>query len=563
MKILRLSIILLSLTISNPEIFAQKSDSGIIKTQITVDACVNGGTASGILAAVALAREGYSVAVIESTHEIGGLLASGFRMAQDVPYPFHLGGLTGEFYQTDINFPPLRHKQGASKYTIAALYDLIEPYRELVTIITDHRLSSVETENGYIKSGLFEYAPPDENGVPIPFRMTENILKVDAKIFIEGSYEGDLMAFSGVSYTVGRESREKYGESLAGVTGIEKFPGVDPYKIKGKPKSGLLNIIHDDPIGKEGDSSRFFMAYNFKLSWEDNPTEKYPGIPVTPPENKNEDVYELLDRYKAAGYTTTWPNENLKREELMTGAIPGSQVNYPDGDWPTRSKIWQSFIDHVRTLTDWSGEDVRLLSDNNERTNGWPSALYVRCGRRMLGDYVLKQQDIQLQTDIENPVCMGYYMVDIYPNRMGVTKKGELVTEGNVWAMVCPGPYQIPYETIIPQKGEIKNLLVSVCISASHIAYSSVRMESTYMVIGESAGIAATIALEKDLPVQDIDRGLLKDKLLKYNQLLEWDGKGYREWRYNFLNDQIRNFPKRWDTNPEEYTKYPVEKLWE
>ncbi|MBV6640609.1 MAG: FAD-dependent oxidoreductase [Cyclobacteriaceae bacterium] len=561
MKILRIICVLLVTNICH-NLFAQNSDGDQIKTQIKVDACVYGGTASGVLAAVALAREGYSVAVIELTHEIGGLLASGFRMAQDVPYADHLGGLTGEFYQTDINFPALRHRQGASKYSIAALYELIAPYKDLINVVTDHRLVSVQKEKSRIKSGLFEFAPPDENGVPIPYRLTGNLTRVEAKIFIDASYEGDLMAYSGVNYTIGRESRDKYGESLAGVTGVKEFPGVDPFKIKGKPKSGLLNIIDDDPIGKEGDSSRFFMAYNFKFSWEDNPTREFPGIPIMPPKNKNEDVYTLLNRFEEAGYHTTWPHENLRRNELMTGAIPGAQVNYPDGDWPTRSKIWQGYVDHIKTLTDWSGKEVRLLTDNNTSTNGWPSALYIRCGRRMLGDYVLKQQDIQLQTDIKDPVCMGYYMVDIYPNRLGVTKKGVLFTEGNVWEMVCPGPYQIPYESIIPKKGEVENLLVSICISASHIAYSSIRMESTYMVIGESAGIAAAIALQNNQSVQGIDRTILEERLQKYNQKLAWDGKGYREWRYNFLDKNTHDYPKRWEKNPEEYLVYPVKDLW-
>lgn len=246
----------------------------------------------------------------------------------------------------------------------------------------------------------------------------------------------------------------------------------------------------------------------------------------------------------------------------MTGAIPGMQVDYPDGDWETRSKIWQGFIDHIKTLTDFSGKEVRLLSDNNEATNGWPSYLYIRSSRRMNGEYVLSQKDIQLQIEIPTPIGMGYYMVDIYPNRLGVLEDGTLVTEGNVWEMVCPGPYQIPYGSIIPKKNEVKNLLVPLCMSASHIAYSSIRMESTYMVMGESAGIAATIALGSNKPVQDIDRKELTDKLKKYNQILEWDGKGYREWRYNFLDNETRNFEKRWNTHPEEYVKNPVKELW-
>jgi hypothetical protein len=368
------------------------------------------------------------------------------------------------------------------------------------------------------------------------------------------------MAMSGVSYRIGKESRKQYGESLAGIIISKEFPGVDPYIEEGNPESGLLSCISSDPLGEEGDSSRYFIAYNFKLAWEETPTDEYPGIPITPPKKKNEDVYELLKRYTDAGYTISWPNDNMARGELMTGAIPGMQVDYPDGDWATRSRIWQGYIDHVRTLTDFTGKEVRLLSGNNEDTNGWPF-LYIRAGRRMIGEYVMTQKDLQLQTDPPTPVCLGYYKVDIYPNRIVVLKDGTLAHEGNVWSLVSPGPYQIPYGAIIPGKEECKNLLVPLCMSASHVAYSSIRMEATYMVMGESAGVAAALALKTNKAVQDIDRDELTSMLKKYGQILEWDGKGYRHWRYNFLGEPIVE-TTRWETNPEEYLIHPVKDLW-
>jgi len=539
-----------------------QTSSGNIKTTTEVDVCVYGASASGIAAAVAVAREGHSVLIVEPTHKIGGLLSAGFRMAQDVPYADHLGGLTGAFYETDIHFPELRHKQGASKYSIAALQKMIDQYGDLIQVIADHRVSSVSVSKGTIKEAIFEYAPADKNGVPSPLRKTESLTKVKAKVFIDASYEGDLMALSKVKYRIGKEGKSEYGESLAGVVISKKYPGVDPYKIKGDPSSGLLSCIHPDPIGNEGDASRFFMAYNFKLAWEANPTPEFPGILITPPQNKNEDVYELLKRYKEAGYETTWPNENFSRSQLMTGTLPGLNTDYPDGDWKTRARIWQAYVDHIRTLTDFSGKELRLLSDNNVDTNGWPSYLYIRSARRMVGEYVMTQKDLQLQTDVPTPVGLGYYMVDIYPNRMGVLPDGTLITEGNVWEMVCPGPYQIPYGALIPKKSECTNLLVPLCMSATHIAYSSIRMESTYMVMGEAAGVAAALAVGSNKAVQDIDRKQLTSKLLSYKQLLAWDGKGYRAWRYNFLDNAIRDFKPRWHDHPEEYSKNPVKNLW-
>ena len=536
------------------------AEKNTIETIIKADLCVYGASGAGIAAAVATAREGYTVVIIEPVHKIGGLLGSGFRMQQDVPYADHLGGLTGAFYAKDVAQPKPRHPQGAGKYNIATLQAMIDEYKDLIEVITDHRLASVKRSKGTITEATFEYAPPGKDGVPVPVRSSDNLIYVRAKIYIDASYEGDLMAFSGVSYRVGKESKQEYGESLAGTILGKKFPGVDPYVEEGNPKSGLLSCITPDPLGKEGDASRFFMAYNFKLAWETNPTEQYPGILITPPEKKNKDDYELLKRYTKAGYHLTWPNENFERGELMTGSIPGMQVDYPDGDWPTRSRVWQAFIDHVRTLTDFSGKEVRLLSGINEDTDGWPF-LYIRCGRRMVGEYVMTQKDLQLQTEPPTPICMGYYHVDIYPNRLVVLDDGTLAQEGNVWANVSPGPYQIPYGAIIPKKRECQNLLVSLCMSATHVAYSSIRMEATYMLMGESAGIAAALAIKENKAVQDINRDELTSLLKKYGQKLEWDGKGYRKWRYNIFGKPVDE-KARWDTNPEEYTKHPIESLW-
>lgn len=540
-----------------------------IKRVFKSDICVYGASASGIFAAVAAAREGYSVVIIEPTHTIGGLLASGFRMQQDVPDPQHLGGMTRDFYEKDIalhkgiHAQTLRHYQGAGEDNIELLQSYIDKYTELITIITGHRLSDVATSGKEIKNAIFEYAPPDKNGVPIPVRASDNLTKVEAGIFIDASYEGDLMAHSGVSYRIGRESKSKYDESLAGVVVSRKFPRIDPYKVKGDPESGLLSPIQEGPIGEEGDSSRFFMGWNFKLAWETNPSEEYPGVTIKPLENKKEDVLKLLDRYVDAGYELTWPHGNFDRNELVTGAIPGMQVEYPDGDWEKRSEIWQSYIDHVKTLTEFTDKDIRLLSNYREETNGWPF-LYMRGGRRMIGEYVMTQHDIQLQTDVPNPIGMGYYKIDIYPTRLVVNDEGIIVQEGDVFVLASPGPYQIPYGAIIPKNDEIKNLLVPLCMSASHVAYSSIRMEATYMVMGEAAGVAASIALKSNKSLQDIDRNKLRSTLMKYGQNLAWDGTGFYTkglWRSNIFGDGSEE-TGRWETHPDEYSKHPVDELW-
>ena len=537
-----------------------KAQHGVIDETISADVCVYGASGPGIAAATAAARDGNSVVIIEPCHKIGGLLGSGFRMEQDVPYSDHLGGLTGEFYKRDLTYPKLRHMQGAGKYNIASLQGMLDEYKNLIKVIVDHRVASVKLSKGKIREAIFEFAPPGKDGVPVPKRSSDNLLKVHAKIYIDASYEGDLMAYSGVAYRIGKESRAQYGESLAGEVLGKTFPGVDPYVEEGNPASGVLSCISREPLGKEGDSSRYFMGYNFKLSWESHPTAEFPGILITPPEHKDKAVYELLRRYTKAGYPFSWPNENFNRDELMTGALPGMQLNYPDGNWAVRAKVWQGFIDHVKTLTDFSGKEVRLLSGINEDTDGWPF-LYIRGGRRMVGEYVMTQQDIQLQTDPPTPIGLGYYKIDIYPNRLLLLSDGKLASEGNVWEMAAPGPYQIPYGAIIPKKKQCENLLVPLCMSASHIAYASIRMEATYMVMGESAGIAAALAIKENKAVQDIDRKALTSNLIKYKQILKWDGKGYRMWRSNVFG-QPKKEVTRWETHPEEYSRHPVSTLW-
>jgi hypothetical protein len=540
--------------------FVQAQKAGKGDELIKADVCVYGASGPGIAAAVAAAREGYSVMIIEPCHKIGGLLGSGFRMEQDVPYADHLGGLTGAFYKRDLGYPELRHRQGAGVYNIASLQGMIDEYKGLIKVRTDHRLASVQLSGKKIVEAAFEYAPPGKDGIPLAAPVSDKLIRVKARVYIDASYEGDLMADAGVSYRVGKESRSQYGESLGGIVLGKTYPGVDPHAIAGDPQSGLLSCLSPEPLGKEGDSSRYFMGYNFKLAWEQDSTAEHPGILVTAPDKKDPSVYELLRRYTKAGYPLSWPNENFDRDELVTGAFPGMQLHYPDGNWAERAKIWAGFIDHVKTLTDFSGKELRLLSGINEDTDGWPF-LYIRGGRRMVGEYVMTQRDIQLQTDPPTPIGLGYYKIDIYPNRLVVLGDSLLASEGNVWEMASPGPYQIPYGAIIPKKNECENLLVPLCMSASHVAYASIRMEATYMVMGESAGVAAALSLKEKKAVQDIDRQKLTSQLEKYGQILKWNGKGYRMWRSNIFGRPQKEVT-RWQTHPEEYTVHPVETLW-
>ncbi len=231
----------------------------------------------------------------------------------------------------------------------------------------------------------------------------------------------------------------------------------------------------------------------------------------------------------------------------MTGGIPGLHADYPEGSWETRSRIWRSFIEHDKHLTRMLGMEVLLPSEEYPDSNGWPHQLYVRTARRMLGRHVMSQRDLARQTKIDDAVGLGYYMVDIYPCRLTVMMDGVLASEGETWELVSPGPYPIAYRSITPMQSECSNLLVPVCNSASHVAYSSIRMEPTYMVLGEAAGIAAAQALREDRSVQEIAVGRLQESLVQVGQILEWNGRGYGPFWGG------KRFSAWWEKHPEEY----------
>jgi hypothetical protein len=303
-----------------------------------------------------------------------------------------------------------------------------------------------------------------------------------------------------------------------------------------------------------GDASDVVHCYNFKLFWN----KSGGGRPMSPPDTTAAfyaPVKELYGRMVAAGYRTSWPHQNDERRQVFTGTIPGIQGDYPDGDWAQRSAIWREHIEHGRRLTALKGIKVNLDDDNAPDTKGWPGQLYVRTARRLVGEYVLTQKDIQLQTEIPDSIGLGFYAIDTHIARMLVLDDGTLASEGEMLMLVSPGPWGLPYRFITPKREECTNLLVPVCFSASHIAHSATRLEAQYMIIGESAGIAAAQAFDNDKDVQAIDVKQLQKRLVEHGQLLEWDGEGYGRYRSRANSGFPPQIIYRWQNHPEEYPK--------
>lgn len=516
---------------------------------LAADVCIYGATPGGIVAAIAAKQEGRSVVLIETSRWVGGILSAGIKPKQDCPEPRAVGGLTNTNVFALGNTPPLI-RAGFAKWLA----------EERVQPIFGHRVSRVEKEGARITRIHLEDAPPDELGVPAPTAKPGAGKVVEAKVFIDASYEGDLMAGAKVNYAVGREPREKYNEAPAGVGEPTNWRPIDPYLVPGKPESGLLSLIDADHGKSNGAGDDYTQAYNFRFYVTGDPAK---SAPFTPPADYDPKQFELVGRYvddilswaggdvekalpRLAAIFPGWRNSgeyNYQRNSLVTIAPLGVSRFYQDGDWPTRAKVWRQHIDYLAGLHHFLSTDPRVPEEFRRQTaalgldkemhpdtRGWPHQLYVRITRRLTGQYVMTHADVLNQTTAQDSVGLSLFGVDTYPvRRFAVREPGGsqlgVATEGNMFIGGNRGtgtPYSIPYRAITPKPEECSNLLVPVCFSASYIAYASARMEPVFCVLGESAGVAAAQAVARNQTVQEVAVPELQKRLIERGQILEW-----------------------------------------
>ncbi len=506
------------------------------------DVIVYGGTPAGIAAAAAVAREGRTVILIEPSKHLGGVVAGGLG-ATDKGIERTIGGLSrryfemvGEHYGKPIAwaFEPHVAELTFEKW-------LAEIDDKLLTIVPeerlhlslgvrteDHRIVAIQMESGRLFSG---------------------------RVFVDASYEGDLVAGAGVSYHVGRESREQYGEPLAGVLepgkgGIfqpkQDFPdGVSPFKIPDDPSSGLLPGIQRAGLEAPGSADTRLQAYNFRICLT---TDAANRIPITKPARYDSARYELLGRALQMDPSIVLRRRGGKAGLFMISSMPGHKTDindggpfstdhiganwdYPEGDYETRARIVEDHVDFTKGLLWFIASDPRVPEnvrkemrqygyprDEYPDNDHWSHQLYVRETRRMVGARVLTEQDC-LRTDTQkDSVGMGSYAPDSH-HVQRVVLDGKAVNEGNFY--LRHHAYEIPYGVLTPKKAECSNLLVPVCLSASHVAFGSVRMEPVFMILGESSGVAASMAIEASARVQDVNVAALQKKLLGYGQRLK------------------------------------------
>ncbi len=516
----------------------------------TFDVVVYGGTAAGVVTAIAAAREGASVALLEPRDHLGGMVSGGLGWT-DFGRKEVIGGYSLEYYE-----------RAGRKYGEPIQW-LLEPH--VAEAIFKEWVAEAGVEVFY-RHPLVERTGVSKDGTRVTAIRLENGAEFRATVFADATYEGDLMAQAGVTYTVGRESTAQYGESLAGVrdrTPLHQFEVPVPAR---DAQGRLLPEISPTPTLPSGSADTRLQAYNFRVCMTERPDNR---VPFPKPAAYDPGRFALLARTLAAmdavkreaanapagsrpadkprsRLIQPWslrdvmkpdPIPNGKTDTNNYGAFStdyiGANYAYPDADYATRDRIWQDHVHYVQGFLYFLQHDPQvpeglhaamaswgLCKDEFTDTGNWPHQLYVREARRMVGEYVMSQKDIQ--TDLTKPdvIGMGSYNSDSHNVQRVVNAEGLAENEGDMQVPVTP--YQIPYRVMLPRRAEATNLLVPVTFSASHVAYSTLRMEPQYMIIGHAAGVAAKMAIDGGVAVQDVDAAALSARLKRQRAVFDW-----------------------------------------
>ena len=526
---------------------------------IEADLCVYGATAGGVAAAVQAARMGKTAVIAEFGSHVGGLTSGGLG-ATDIGNKAAIGGIAREVYHSiAVHYAnsnawqfETREEYFAERGGRSTLSDLNSPDATMwtfephvaediffqmlneakVAVYFQQRLASVRKEGGRITEITME------NGKVYRARM-----------FIDATYEGDLMAKAGVSFTVGREGNTNHNETLNGIraeTPKHQFTvPVDPYVKPGDSGSGLLPFIQPGDGGTPGKGDSRVQAYNFRLCYTQDPANR---LPHRKPAKYDPAKYELLARYLgalvAAGqkpelkafWNPSWmPNRktDINNNGGFSTDFIGANYAYPEADYATRAQIWQAHEDYIRGFVYFLANSPRVPAnmraemrtwgparDEFPDTGHWPHQLYVREARRMVSDYVMTEHNCRGRQKAEDPVGLAAYTMDSH-NCQRIVKGAHAENEGDVQVGGFP-PYPISYRSIVPKAGECANLLVPICLSATHIAYGSIRMEPVFMILGQSAATATVLAMDGKSSVQEVPYESLRARLLADKQILQW-----------------------------------------
>ena len=537
--------------------------------EVTRDIVVYGSSPAALSAAIQAKRMGVSCVIVSSETRLGGLTTGGLGQT-DIGNKRAFGGIALEFYKAVAD-----HYRVASNwvYETAANYRpdgqcadthggesmwTFEPSAALKILEGWVRRDGLDVRRGeFLDRGAAGVVK--EKGRIVAFRtLSGNVYR--GKMFVDATYEGDLMAAAGVSYAVGREANAVYGETINGMErrlakGHQMNPGVSGYNVPGDPSSGILPGLAPDVATPDGAGDKRVQAYCFRMCLTDDPQNR---IPFKKPANYDERTYELLfrnlavlpkDEVAAKGWKyTPWINSRMPNRKTDTNNCSGFSLDFIGGnwDWPEasyeeRRAIFQAHLDYQQGLM-WTLANHPRVPEGIRRFvalwgtckdefadgpgDGWQSQLYVREARRMVGDYVVTEHDILRKRKPARPVAMGAYGMDSHNVRRYVDAKGEVRNEGNIEDWRHGGkPYAIDYGALVPKEAECANLFVPVCLSASHMAFGSIRMEPAFFALGQVAGTAAALAIDRDVSVQKVPYDELRMRLLADGQVIGLDGK--------------------------------------
>ncbi|MFH5884496.1 FAD-dependent oxidoreductase [Halalkalibaculum sp. DA3122] len=513
------------------------------KKAIQTEICVYGGTPGGVTAAIQAAKMGKSVLLIEPSRHLGGIMVNGLggtdiNNHSEFDNDAAVGGLALEFYKKIFdhygieNWQERREDASIWNFESSVADSIIKAWvsEHDIKVLYESRLKlgqeSVRKEDGFIKEIKLE---------------SGQVVRAD--MFIDATIEGDLVHFAGIDTYIGRESNAKYGETKNGIRGTNTYRQfevrVDPYNIPGDSTSGVIPTIQDEPLGTPGAGDHRIQAYCYRVCLTQKEDNK---VPFNRPEGYDRDEYEIYLRYLEAGGDLYRPSAGLPNGKTDLGVwhdlshnLYGMNHEYPGGDYQTREKIRKQHRVFTQGLFYFLAndkevpEEVRndwgswgLCKDEFTDNNNWPRKFYVRDGRRMVSDYVITEHHTKRinPTPVPDPVGVAYWPPDVHHVRR-IIRDGAAYNEGFVFGGDDWGPFGISYRALIPPENQAKNLLTPTVLSASHIGYGAIRLEWTYMVLGQSAGTAAVLALENGISVQEVEYDQLHKQLLKDGQVLE------------------------------------------
>lgn len=521
------------------------------------DVVVYGGTSAGVIAAVQTARMGRSVILVCPDRHLGGLSSGGLGFT-DTGDKSVIGGLAREFYHRiwlHYQSPDAWNWQNREEYGNKGQgTPAIDKGQRTMWIFEPHVAEQVFEDlvrENRIRVDRNEWLDRSQ-GVKKGGDTIQSITMLSGKtyaasMFIDATYEGDLLAAAGIDYRVGREANSVYGEQWNGVqTGVLHHrhhfgvlkEGISPYVVPGDPSSGVLPRISILPPGEYGQGDKRVQAYCYRLCLTDHPGNQ---VPFRKPDGYDPAQHELLLRVFSAGWRETFQKfdaiPNRKTDVNNHGPFSfdniGSNYDYPEASYERRREILREHETYQRGWLYFIANDPRVPSEVREKmrrwglakdefkdNSGWPHQIYVREARRMIGEFVMTENELLKRRPTPDSVGMGSYTIDSHNVQRYITPEGHVQNEGDI-GVETKGPYQITYGALVPKRGQCGNLLVPVCVSSSHIAFGSIRMEPVFMILGQTAATAAVLALEDKSPVQAVSYPKLRERLLRDGQVLE------------------------------------------